>query len=84
MYRINVVNVIRSLCACKRDGTDDICSDKLNHATDRFIDYVVPLFNSILSHGCVPISFLSSTIIPIPKKIQDWTFKTQRITELLH
>ena len=28
---------------------------------------IVSLFNSILSHGCVPISFLSSTIIPIPK-----------------
>ena len=83
VYRINVVNAIRSLCAGKSDGVDDICSDNLKHATDRFIDYIVSLFNSILSHGCVPISFLSSTIIPIPKN-QDWTFKTQRTTELLH
>ena len=82
VYRINVVNAIRSLCAGKSDGVDDICSDNLKHATDRFIDYIVSLFNSILSHGCVPISFLSSTIIPIPK-IQDWTLKTQRTTELL-
>ena len=67
VYRINVVNAIRSLCAGKSDGVDDICSDNLKHATDRFIDYIVSLFNSILSHGCVPISFLSSTIIPIPK-----------------
>ena len=74
VYRINVVNAIRSLCAGKSDGVDDICSDNIKHATDRFIDYIVSLFNSILSHGCVPISFLSSTIIPIPK-IQDWTFK---------
>ena len=66
-YRINVVNAIRSLCAGKSDGVDDICSDNLKHATDRFIDNIVSLFNSILSHGCVPISFLSSTIIPIPK-----------------
>ena len=79
MYRINVVNAIRSLCAGKSDGVDDICSDNLKHATDRFIDYIVSLFNSILSHGCVPISFLSSTI-----KIQDWTLKTQRTTKLLH
>ena len=64
--RINVVN------AGKSDGVDDICSNNLQHATDRFIDYIVSLFNSRLSHGCVPISFLSSTIIPIPK-IQDWT-----------
>ena len=67
MYRINVVNAIRSLCAGKSDGVDGICSDNLKHTTDRCIDYNVSLSNSILSHGCVPISFLSSTIIPIPK-----------------
>ena len=80
VYRINVVNAIRSLCAGK-SGVDAICSDNLRHATDRFIDYIVSLFNSILSHGCVSISFLSSTIIHIPK---NWTLKTQRTTELLH
>ena len=37
MYRINVVNAIRSLCAGKSDGVDDICSDNLKYATDRFI-----------------------------------------------
>ena len=59
MYHINVVIAIRSVCAGKSDGVDDIFSDNLNHTTDRFI---VSLFNSILSHGCVPISFPSSTI----------------------
>ena len=29
VYRINVVNAIRSLCAGKNDGVDDICSDNL-------------------------------------------------------
>ena len=67
MFHTNVVNANMSLCAGKSDGVDDICSDNLKHVTDRFIDYIVSLFNSILSHGCVPISFLSSTIIPIPK-----------------
>ena len=67
MYRINVVHAIKSLCAGKSDGVDDIFSDNLKHATDIFIDYIVSLFISILSHGCVPISFLSSIIIPIPK-----------------
>ena len=67
VYRIIVVNAISSLCAGKSDGVDGICSDNLKHATDRFIDYIVSLFNSILSHGCVHISFLSSTIIPISK-----------------
>ena len=83
VYRINVVNAIRSLCAGKSNGVDDICSDNLRHATDRFIDYIVSLFNSILSHGCVPISFLFSTIIPIPKNPR-LDLKTQRTTELLH
>ena len=67
VYRIIVVNVIRSLCVGKSDGVDAICSDNLRHTTDRCIYYIVSLFNSILSHGCVPISFLSSTLIPIPK-----------------
>ena len=74
------MNAIRSLCAGKSDGVDDICSDNLKRATDRFIDYIVSLFNSILSHGCVPIIFRNTHA----KKIQDWTFKTQRTTELLH
>ena len=67
------------LCAGKSDGVDDICSDNLMHPTGRFIDYIVSLFNSILSNGYVPISFLSSTIIPIPKKIQDWTLKLREL-----
>ena len=58
---------LKALCAGESDGVYDICSDNLKHATDRFTDYAVSLLNSILSHGCVPISFLSSTIIPIPK-----------------
>ena len=37
VYRVNVVNAIRSLCAGKSDGVDDICSDNLKHATDRLI-----------------------------------------------
>ena len=54
VYRINVVNAIRSLCASKSDRVDGICSNNLKHATDRFIDYIVSLFNSILSYGGVP------------------------------
>ena len=38
MYRINVVNAIRSLCAGESGGVDVICSDNLKHATDRFIE----------------------------------------------
>ena len=36
VYRINVVNAIRSLCAGKSDGVDDICTDNLKHTTDRY------------------------------------------------
>ena len=70
VLRINVVNANRSLCAGNSDRVDVICSDNLERATDRFIDYIVSLFNSILSHGCVAISFLSTTIIPIPKNLR--------------
>ena len=79
VYHINILNAIRSLCASKSDGVDDTCSDNLKHATDIFIDYIVSLFNSILSRGCVPISFLSSSIIPIPKNPR-LDLKTQRTT----
>ena len=77
------MNVIWSLCAGKSDSVNDICSDILKHASDRFIDYIVSLFNSILSHGCVHSSFLSSTTITIPKNPR-LDLKTQRTTELLH
>ena len=53
--------------ASKVDGVDPIYSDNLKHATERCIQYIVFLFNSILSHGCIPDSFLFATVIPIPK-----------------
>ena len=74
VYRINVVNAIRSLCAGKSDGVNDICSDNLKHATDRFIDYIVSLFNSILSHGCILISCVSPSIIPIQQSQDTFLF----------
>ena len=40
--------------AGKNAGVDDDCSDSPKHASDQFIDYIVSLFNSMLSHGCVP------------------------------
>ena len=51
-----VIIAIRSMRAGKNVGVDDICSDSLKHVSDQFIDYIVSLFNSILSHGCVPSS----------------------------
>ena len=39
---MNVVNAIRSLCAGKRDGVDDICSDNL-HVSTQLIDLMIIL-----------------------------------------
>ena len=46
-----------------------VCHDKGNvFFYNKFTSIcILETSNSILSHGCVPIRFLSSTIIPIPK-----------------
>ena len=36
VYRINIENAIKSLCAGKIHGIDGICSDNLKRATDSF------------------------------------------------
>ena len=85
VYRINVTMAIRSLCAGKSNRADYICSDNLKHATDIFIDYIVSLFNSILSHGCVctyQLSFVYHNTHT--KKIHDWTLKPKITLELVH
>ena len=46
-----------TLCAGKSDEVDDICSDILKHATDRFIDYNYCRMDMYI------ISFLSANII---------------------
>ena len=45
VYRINVVSAIRSLCAGKSDGVDDIFSDNPKHVTDRFNDYIIYIYS---------------------------------------
>ena len=63
----NVYNAIRSLQSGKSDGVDDIYSDNLKNASHHFIECIMYLFNSIMSHGCIPESFLFATILPLPK-----------------
>ena len=83
VYRINVVNAIRSLCAGKSDGVDDICTDNLKHETDRFL-IILSLYLIVYCRLDVYLSaFFHLPKYPYPK-IQDWTLTTQRTTELLH
>ena len=63
----NVYNAIRSLQSGKSDGVDDIYSDNLKNASHHFIECIMYLFNSIMSHGRIPESFLFATILPLPK-----------------
>ena len=63
----NVYNAIRSLQSGKSDGVYDIYSDNLKNASHHFIECIMYLFNSIMSHGCIPESFLFATILPLPK-----------------
>ena len=63
----NVLNAVKSLHLGKADGVDPISSDNLKHASRLFVQYVMYLFNSIMSHGCIPKSFLFATVLPLPK-----------------
>ena len=63
----NVYNAIRSLQSGTSDGVDDIYSDNLINASHHFIECIMYLFNSIMSHGCIPESFLFATVLPLPK-----------------
>ena len=65
----NVLNAVKSLHMGKADGVDPIYSDNLKHATSSrlFVQYVMYLFRSIMSHGCIPKSFLFATVLPLPK-----------------
>ena len=63
----NLYNAIRSLQSGKSDGVDDKYSDNLKNASHNFIECIMYLFNSIMSHGCIPESFLFATVLPLPK-----------------
>ena len=63
----NVYNAIRSLQSGKSDGVDDIYSDNLKNVIHHFMECTMYLFNSIMSHGCIPERFLFATVLPLPK-----------------
>ena len=51
----------------KSDGVDDLYSDNLKNTSHHFIECIMYLFNSIMSHGCIPESFLFAIVLPLPK-----------------
>ena len=66
----NVYNAIRSLQSGKSDRVDNIYSDNLKNASHHLIECIMYLFNSIMSHGCIPESFLLATVLPLSKNLR--------------
>ena len=62
----NVNNAMRSLQSGKFDGVDDIYSNNRKNGSHHFVECSLYLFNSIMSHGCIPESFLFATVLPLP------------------
>jgi hypothetical protein len=52
----------------KKDGNIGLSSDHFINAAADLSVHIAFLFSAIISHGCVPRDFSTSTIIPIPKK----------------
>ena len=63
----NVTECVAKLKRGKHDGNRGHFSDHIINGTPRLYIYLSLLFNSMLSHGCVPNDFLISTLVPIPK-----------------
>ena len=64
----DVAGAISIVNAHKYDGNLGLSSDHFLHGgTDRHA-HIAFLLTSIVIHGSVPRDFLSSTVIPIPKK----------------
>lgn len=64
----DVLSAISKLKPHKNDGNGGVTSDHFIHAGPDLSVHISLLFTGMLVHGCVPQDFLSSTIIPIPKK----------------
>ena len=63
----DVQNGVRRLKSGKHDGHRGHYSNHLIHGSNRLHVYISLLFDSMLSHGCVPSDLLLSTLVPIPK-----------------
>jgi len=64
----DVRKAIVKLNAHKHDGNFSLSTDHFVHAGADLSVHIGFLFTAIISHGCVPKDFASSTVIPIPKK----------------
>ena len=64
----DVHDAIIKLKSHKKDGSVGLSSDHFINASADLSVHIAFLFSAIISHGCVPRDFSTSTIIPIPKK----------------
>jgi len=63
----DVRGAVSHLNAHKRDGCTGLESNHIINAGDVCLMHVTQLLNAMISHGALRVSFLNSTIIPIPQ-----------------
>ena len=61
--------------ACKKlksgkSGSDRISKEHLVYAHPEIYDRLAEIFNGMVQHGIVPITFHEGNIIPIPKNVK--------------
>ena len=58
---------VSKLKAHKHEGNSELSSDHITNAGSDLMIHVACLISAAIVHGTVPITFLASTVIPIPK-----------------
>ena len=58
---------VRKIKLNKTDGTCKLVTNHLSNGTDLLFSHISSLFTMMMNHGCCPVQFSTSTIIPIVK-----------------
>ena len=69
-HRITIEHIVESvqlLRPGKSGGANGVMSDSFIHGTNLLYQYILVLFNAMLTHGVSPDDFKISILIPIPK-----------------
>ena len=63
----HIVESVQLLRPGKSGGANGVMSDSFIHGTNLLHQYILVLFNAMLTHGVSPDDFKISILIPIPK-----------------
>ena len=66
MYN-DVVSAVKNLSTGKSDGNAGVYSDNIINGCEKLYEYLLLMFNAMISHGCSPYDMNTGTMIPIPK-----------------